>query len=116
LRDLVAPPPPTNHSLARASHADIERLAVSAWQRKRREAAFSFVGASLLTSAIWFATAFGDGGFEPYFFWPAFVILFSFLNLLRTVASRSEIVESETRRLQKRQAKELRSRPDEATG
>jgi hypothetical protein len=116
LLDLVAPPPVTDGSLARATDADLQRLAERAWRGKRREAVFSFIGASLVTSAIWLATSFAKGKFDPYFFWPAFVIVFSFLNVVRTVGSRSEIVEGEVRRLRKRQAKELRSRPDEASG
>jgi hypothetical protein len=111
LKDLVAPRPSTTGSLARASRDDLERLAHRHWQAKRREAVFSFLGASSVTTAIWFATAWGDGGFEPYFFWPAFVIVFSLLHLVRTAASRREIVDQEVKRLEKRRAKELRSRP-----
>ena len=109
LTDLVAPRPAApNRSLARASNRDLEQLAQRTWQNKRRDAAFSFVGASLVSTAIWFATAFGDDGFEPYFFWPAFVIVFSFLHLVRTAASRGEIVENEVRRLERKREKEQR--------
>lgn len=111
LFDLVAPPPPTGRSLVRASRSDLEVMAERAWRAKRREAAYSFLGASLVSTAIWFATSWGDGGFEPYFFWPAFVIVLSFLNLVRTATSRADIVESEVRRLERRREKELRSRP-----
>jgi hypothetical protein len=116
LLDLVAPPEPTGRSLARASRREIEERAQRAWQAKRREAVFSFFGASLLTTAIWFATSWGGGTFNPYFFWPGFVIALSFINMVRTAASRNEIVDNEIRRLEKKRDKELRSRPDEASG
>ena len=85
LDDLVAPPPSTERSLAHASRSDLEVLAVQAWRAKRRDAAFSFLGTSLITTAIWFATCFGGDGFDPYFFWPVFVIVFSLLHLVRVV-------------------------------
>ena len=110
LHDLVAPRPPSASSLVHASRSDLEQIAHRRWQAKRREAAFSFVGASLLTTAIWFATAWGPDGFDPYFFWPAFVIAFSLLNLLRTSASRHEIVDNEVRRLERKQAKDQRKK------
>lgn len=105
LGDLVATRPAAG-ALAHASQHDLEVLAHRHWERSRREAAFSFLGASTVTSAIWFATAWGDRGFEPYFFWPGFVIVVTLLRLVRTAMSRREMVEDEVRRLQKRQAKE----------
>ena len=116
LKDLVAPRPATSDSLVRATRSDLERLAHKHWLAKRREAALSFAGLSTVTTTIWFLTCWGSGGFDPYFFWPAFVIVFSLLNLIRTVASRQEIVENEVRRLEKRQAKELRNRPGRGPG
>lgn len=109
LGDLVAQRPPSaGRSLAHASSSDLERIALRSWQTKRREAVFSFLGASTVTTAIWFATCFRDGDFDPYFFWPAFVIAFSLLHLVRTASSRREIVESEVRRLEKRREKDQR--------
>lgn len=110
LDDLVAPVPATRRSLAHASQRDLEELAHKAWRTRRREASFSFVGASLVSTMIWFATCFGDGGFEPYFFWPGFIIAFSLLHLVRVASSRGEIVDSEMRRLEKQRSKELRGR------
>ncbi len=109
LGDLVAQRPPTpGRSLAQATSGDLERIALRNWQTKRREAVFSFLGASTISTAIWFATCFGDGGFDPYFFWPAFVIAFSLLHLVRTAGSRREIVESELRKLEKKREKDQR--------
>lgn len=110
LDDLVAPPPSTSRSLAHASSRDLEVLAEKAWQGRRRDAVFSFLGASGVTTAIWFATCFGGGGFEPYFFWPGFVIVFSLLHLIRVASSHGEIVESEIKRLEKQRSKEQRGR------
>lgn len=110
LDDLVAPPPSTSRSLAHASNRDLELLADKAWHSRRRDAVFSFLGASGVTTAIWFATCFGSGGFEPYFFWPGFVIVFSLLHLVRVASSRGEIVESEVKRLEKQRSKEQRGR------
>ena len=111
LRDLVAPQAVRPGSLVGASRSELEQLARRRWQTRRREAVFSFLGASLLSTAIWFATSFRHGGFDPYFFWPAFVIVLSLLHLIRTAASRREIVESEVRRLERRRERDLRRRP-----
>lgn len=108
LRDLVPARPATAGGLVGASRTDLERLAEQQWRSKRREAAYSFVGVSTITSGIWFATSFGDGGFEPYFFWPVFVIVFSLLHLVRTATSRQEIVAGEVRRLERKRDKDLR--------
>ena len=110
LQDLVAPKVTVDQSLVRASRADLEQMAHRHWLTKRREATFSFLGASLVTTAIWFATAWGEGGFHPYFFWPAFVIVLSLLNLVRTASSRQEIVEGEVRRLERKRDKDLRKK------
>jgi uncharacterized protein DUF1707 len=106
LKDLVAPPAAPD-SLAGASRSDLERLAHRHWQHKRREAAFSFAG---------FAAVIGTVCVVTDMYWPAFFLVFSLLHLLRTVTSRQEIVDQEVRRLEKRQAKELRSRPGRGPG
>lgn len=108
LRDLVAPRPTGAKALAQATSRDLEAMAERHWRTRRREASFSFLGASLVTTMIWFATSWGDGGFEPYFFWPGIVIVLSLLNLIRTAASHREIVENELRRLEKQREKQQR--------
>ena len=108
LSDLVAPEPRPGRSLAHVSRAEIETMAERHWRAKRREASFSFLGASLVTTAIWFATSWRHGDFDPYFFWPAFVIALSLLNLVRTAMSHDEIVDSEVRRLEKQRDKQQR--------
>ena len=114
LLDLVAASPPTM-SLAHASRRDLEQRAERAWESRRREAALSFLGPSLVCLAIWFATAWQDDEFEPYFFWPAFVIVFTALHLIRTLVRHTEIVDEELRRLEKRRSKERRRPPHNGT-
>lgn len=108
LADLVAPPVRADRELVHASRRDLEEMAERHWRTRRREAFFSFAGASLVTTAIWFATCFGDGGFDPYFFWPGFVIALSLLNLVRTAASHDEIADREVRRLERQREKQQR--------
>lgn len=108
LRDLVPAKPVPGGSLVGTSRSDLEQLAHQHWRSKRREAVFSFVGASTLTTGIWLATSFRDGGFNPYFFWPVFVIVFSLLHLIRTATTRQEIVDGEIRRLERKRDKDLR--------
>ena len=111
LRDLVPPTPSATQSLALASRRELEVRAERVWRSRRREAFYGFVGPSAITTAIWVATSFHDGAFEPYFFWPAFVIVFTLLNFVRVTTHREEMVEEEVRQLEKKRAKELRSRP-----
>ena len=109
LADLVAPTAPGgSRSLAHVSNREIEQLAQRSWQAKRRDAAYSFLGVSGVTTAIWLATSFSNGSFDPYFFWPAFVIVFSLLHLVRVATSRREMVEAEVKRLERRREKEQR--------
>lgn len=115
LVDLVAPPTSAStQSLARATRSELEQRAEREWQKRRREAVFSFLGPSLVTTAIWFGSAWGGDGFHPSFFWPGFVIVFTALHLIRTLSRHHEIVDEEVRRLEKRRAKELRSRDRDA--
>ncbi|HEU5035680.1 MAG TPA: DUF1707 domain-containing protein [Nocardioides sp.] len=108
LADLVAVQPPGSRSLAHVSRGEIEAMAERHWRSRRREATFSFLGASLVTTAIWFATSWHGGGFDPYFFWPGFVIALSLLNLVRTAMSHDDIVDGEVRRLERQRAKQQR--------
>ena len=77
---------------------------------KRRGAAFSALGASLITTAIWFATCWGSGGFDP-FFWPGIVIAITVVNLVRTAASHDEIVDNESGGSKRRRDKGEQRRP-----
>jgi hypothetical protein len=87
--------------LSAASSADIERRAHEHWEDERRNAFFGFVGPTVICWTIWAATSWG--GFP----WPAIVMVATFLNFLRVATSRRDIVASEVRRLERKQAKEL---------
>lgn len=77
-----------------------------AYVAERRQAVWGFLSASLICWVIWFVT----GSDFP---WPVFVMLGTGLNAGRVVWQKDEIIESETRRLEKKAAKELRRRDDE---
>ena len=84
--------------------------AARAYTKGRREAVWGFLSASLICWVIWIATGFDDGGFDASFPWPLFVMLGTGLNAARVTWQRSEIIEEETRRLEKKERKELKRR------
>lgn len=101
-------------TLAAATSADIHRRAEDKWLHDRRNAVFGFVGPTLICWSIWFAVGWDEGGFQGGFPWPAIVMAVTFLNLLKTATSREEIVASEVRRLERKQAKEIQKKqPDQ---
>ena len=89
-----------------APRSTIPDQAIRAYVAERRQALWGFLSASLICWVIWFVT----GSDFP---WPVFVMLGTGLNAGRVVWQKDEIIESETRRLEKKQAKELRRRDDE---
>ncbi len=66
------------------------------------------MGSALLMWAIWGATAVASGG--AYFPWPLIVNAFALMNLFRVATNRTEIVRSEVKRLERKQAKEIEAR------
>ena len=94
--------------LMAATSADIQRRAQEHWEDERRNAFFGFVGPTVICWTIWAATM--PGGFP----WPAIVMAASFFNFLRVAANKRQIVGSEVRRLERKQAKEIeRKQPDQ---
>ncbi|MFC4784848.1 DUF1707 SHOCT-like domain-containing protein [Nocardioides sp. MAHUQ-72] len=108
--DLVAAPSarPAGE-LARLSGEELQRRAVAEYESDRRDALLAFVGPSLVCVVIWAATNWGEWGF----FWPAFVIAGTALNLLRTLVRRPDMIDANRRRLKKKQARELDRKPPE---
>jgi hypothetical protein len=102
LADLVAPPSASPARLERVTRDELERRAVAKYESDRREAFLEFVGPSLVCTAIWFLI--GGGGF----FWPGFVIVFTFLNVLRVVVNRRDMVENNRRKQLLQEEKEAR--------
>jgi hypothetical protein len=80
---------------------DLRRKAEIDYAMQRREAFFRFLVPNLICWAIWFMS--GHDGF----IWPIFVTVPTFLNVVRVLASRQEIVEKRVEKLQRRQAKAL---------
>jgi len=97
---------------ALATAEELRAKAVRAWKRELRQAVGGMAGPSVLTTGIWGATAIAAG--DPYFFWPAFVILGTGANMVRVMFSKDDIVERKLKRLETEQRKELeRRRRDE---
>jgi hypothetical protein len=107
--DLVPDRPllPANVPLAAASSGDLQRRANDRWRKERRDAFFGFLGPTLITWAIWLATGM-DGDFAwP---WPLIVTVVTGLNMMRVLFNKDEIVASEVKRLERKQAKEIEAR------
>jgi hypothetical protein len=112
LADLVAPTPVPSGGVPPASAAVLRQRAVAKYRADRRDAFLGFLAPSFICMVIWFA--FG----ASQFFWPGFVIAGTGINVLSMLIRRENIVEENTRRLEKKQAKdqaarELQSRPPE---
>jgi uncharacterized protein DUF1707 len=97
-------------SLVSASPQELRRRAELHWQAERRNAVVGFFGATLVTWAIWLATSWSDGKYDPYFPWPLIVMAFSLANVVRTVVTKADSIEEGIRYLEKKQAKQLRSK------
>ncbi len=97
---LTAPATAPGTALAPVAAGDLAAQAQRRYESDRREALVGFLGPSLLCVAIYLATM--PGGF----FWPAFVIAGTAINLLQTLVRRQDIIDRHLRRLEKKQAKE----------
>ncbi len=98
--------------VASAPRSTIPDDAARAYVQARRQAAWTFLSASLICWVIWVATSFGGDGFNAQFPWPLFVMLGTGLNAGRTVWQKEEIIASETRRLEKRERTRIKKRDD----
>ena len=98
--------------VARATRSTIPEEAARAFVHARRQAVWGFLSASLICWVIWVASSFGGDGFNAQFPWPLFVMLGTGLNAGRVAWQKDEIIEEETRRLEKKERKELRRRED----
>lgn len=116
-RTLGELPPLVSDLVARVPHAyaptlvpadELQRRAVAKYESERREAFLGFLGPSLICVVIWFVLGMGSG-----FFWPAFVIAGTGIHLVRVLVRRQDMVESNRRRLEKKQARELEAKPRE---
>jgi hypothetical protein len=112
LADLVAPTPVPSGGVPPASAAVLRQRAVAKYRADRRDAFLGFLAPSFICMVIWFVLG------ANAFFWPGFVIAGTGINVLSMLIRRENIIEENTRRLEKKQAKdqaarELQSRPPE---
>jgi hypothetical protein len=115
--DLVPDRPllPTKVPLRAASSTDIQRRAEAKWREDRRGAFLGFVGSALITWAIWLAINWGELAQHP-FPWPLIVNAFALMNLIRVSAGRSEIVNHEVQRLERKRAREIEAQNKKQLG
>lgn len=91
--------------VASAPQASIADEAQRAFVQARRQALWGFLSASLICWVIWLAISFGNGfDIIP---WPLFVMLGTGLNAGRVMWQKDEIIEEQTRRLEKRERRAL---------
>jgi hypothetical protein len=112
LADLVAPTPVPSGGVPPASATVLRQRAVAKYRADRRDAFLGFLAPSFICMVIWFVLG------ANAFFWPGFVIAGTGINVLSMLIRRENIIEENTRRLEKKQAKdqaarELQSRPPE---
>jgi hypothetical protein len=98
--DLALPGPIGLPAPAAGGATDLRARAAAAYRREVQEAASGFLVPSLICLAIWLLTGHG-------FFWPAFVMLATGANLVRTALRRESIVAGELRRLEQQARREL---------
>ena len=98
--------------VARPPRSSIPEAAQRAYVQERRQAVWGFLSASLICWVIWVATGFDGDGFDPSFPWPLFVMLGTGLNAGRVAFQKQDMIEEETRRLEKKERKELRRRDE----
>jgi len=106
--DLVPAPTPRRDprtELALATPGELRRRGEAAWRGDVREAIGTFLVPSLICWTVWWFTI-GPGG-HP---WPIWVMLGTGINLVQTLARGETLVGEHVRKLEKKQARELRRR------
>lgn len=106
--DLVSPTHGGPPAPAMSAQVELRRRATAAYSRAVQEALSRFLVPSLVTFVIWFVAGRG-------FFWPAFVMLFTGINLVQTVLRREAIVDREVARLEKKEARNPPPPPEKET-
>jgi len=119
--DLVPDRPllPAKVPLAAASAADILKRAEDKWREDRRGAFIGFVGSAVVMWTIWLAVNWNQRGGGPdwdAFPWPLIVNAIAFMNFVRVAANRRDMVASEARRLERKQAKAIEARNKKQLG
>lgn len=102
--------------LVAASSTDIQKRAEDKWREDRRGAFMGFVGSAVLMWTIWLAVNWDQGPTWDAFPWPLIVNAVAFMNFVRVAANRGEMVASEVKRLERKQAKEIEARNKKRLG
>jgi hypothetical protein len=111
LGDLVAPLEglvslrPTARGAALVPPAELDRRALDAWRKDRRDALWGLISVSAIVWTMWLVTS-GVGSFP----WPAFVTLAALLNVGRIQVQRTEIIRDKREHLERKQRKEIERR------
>ena len=98
---LVADLMPDRTPVVARPSGELRAQAERKYRQDRTEAVMGFLMPTVICWTIWFAVM--TGGFP----WPAFVMLGVGGNLIRVLMSRESMVESEVKRLERKQAKAL---------
>lgn len=112
--DLVpsrTPAVSSRSELARATPADLERMARDEYASDLRDSVMGFLGISLVCWVIWLVITGGGDSFP----WPVFPTIFTFLNVVRTVSGKSERIRGSVRKLEKKQRRALKP-PEQPMG
>lgn len=104
MQGLVSPTP---DAVTRRGDGEVERRAVDAWRKERRDALWGLISVSAIVWTIWLVTS-GPGSFP----WPVFVSLAAALNLGKVQLNRSTGIDRHRRRLQEKQHKLDQPPPD----
>lgn len=111
--DLVPQTPTRAHreALARAAAEERDRQAVRRWESQRRHAVTRFLLPTLICWAVWARLPGSDDGWPNGLLpWPAFVMIFTGIGLLRVLLHKQDIIARERARLERRQRHMLESR------
>jgi hypothetical protein len=81
----------------------VEEEAVAKWEKSRRDAFMGFLIPTLICWVVWLVTSGPDS-----FIWPVFPTIGTAIPLIHTIVQKKDIVESNRRRIVRRQEKELR--------
>jgi uncharacterized membrane protein len=107
LRDLA--PDPASGALVLSSPKQLQALAEEKYVRDRRNAVTGFLAPNLIVWTIWVVSAVASSGF--YFPWPIFVTLFTAIRLIQVTVNKQAIIESQKRKIQRREQRRIDERP-----
>ncbi len=113
LQDLVPTSGAAAPPVRRAPAGDLERRAVAAYERKRRDAWVEAVTITLICVGIWGAISLA-GGWNPHFPWPLIVAAVTFADAIDKTFSRDKYLGKEREKLEKRDRKEQRKQLPES--